>query len=652
MNEGKCDHSHKPGLLGPNSELIFAALGAACLGIGFGIEKLGVQATLPLALYIGAYFFGGFFAVIEAVEKIRHKKFEIDTLMLVAAAGAAFLGEFAEGALLLVLFSIGHALEHYAMGRAKRAIEALAELAPKSARLILGNGEQKDTPVQELKVGDRVLIKPNERVPVDGYIVKGISSINQAPVTGESIPVEKVALEEIEKASKRPESIPAESKVFAGTINGPGVLEVIVTKLSSESTLARIAKMVAEARAEESPTQQLTERIERYFVPAVLVAVVILLFAFLVIDEPFSASFYRAMAVLVAASPCALAISTPSAVLSGIARAGRSGILIKGGAALENLGRVKSMAFDKTGTLTVGKPKLTDILVTRDFTEKRLLSLTAAIERDSDHPLAAAVVEGYKEKFDRSLPETSNVKSITGHGIEGFADGKRILIGKPALFRGEIDESLREKIKQLQTNGRTIMVIRVEGQIAGVLGIMDSPRKSAAPALRALKSMGVTDLLMISGDNQLVASALARNIGLTDAAGDLLPEGKVETIKKRREQNQTVAMVGDGVNDAPAMAAATVGIAMGAAGSDVALEAADVALMTDDLMHLSFAVALSRKSSQIIRQNLFVSLGVVVILIPATILGLKMGPAVAVHEGSTLIVVFNALRLLAFKSPF
>lgn len=655
MEDGKKIESHEGhdhGSFGPNTEMYFAGLGAFTLALGYGLDRAEVTAPVPLILYILAYFFGGSFAVLEAIEKLRARRFEIDTLMIVAAIGAAVLGEWAEGALLLVLFSIGHALENYALGRAKRAIEALAELAPKSAHLFLEDGNIEDRPVEKLKVGDLVLIKPNERVPVDGFVAKGLSSVNQAPVTGESIPVDKSAVEDQDEAFRKPDSIDQASRVFAGTINGPGVLEVRVTKLSSESTLAKVAKMVAEARAEESPTQQLTEKTERYFVPSVLVGAVLLLFAFLVIDEPFSASFYRAMAVLVAASPCALAISTPSAVLSGIARAGKSGILIKGGAALENLGRVQVIAFDKTGTLTVGKPKLVDVITEPEVSEERLLEWASAIEDKSDHPLAAAVVQGFKEKFDKEIPEASEVNSITGHGIEGFVGGKKLLIGKPALFKSEIRQELQSKIKQLQANGRTVVVIRADGKVSGALGIMDSPRKSAAPALRALRSLGVSDLLMLSGDNQLVATALARNIGLTEAAGDLLPEDKVATIKKRRESQGKVAMVGDGVNDAPALAAANVGIAMGAAGSDVALEAADVALMTDDLMHLSYAVALSRKSSQIIKQNLIVSLGVVVILIPATILGLGMGPAVAVHEGSTLVVVFNALRLLAFRSPF
>jgi len=651
-NDREENHSgHEHGKFGPSTELSFATLSATTLLIGYFLSRTEIAPSIPLSFFVMAYFFGGFFAVLEAFENLRHKRFEIDTLMIVAAVGAAILGEWAEGALLLVLFSIGHALENYAMGRAKRAIEALAELAPKTAHLLV-NGSIEDRPVEELKVGDLVLVKPNERVAVDGFILKGTSSINQAPVTGESIPVEKEPVPDEKTALAKLEAIAPSSRVYAGTINGSGSLEVRVTKLSSDSTLAKIAKMVAEARTEESPTQVLTEKIQRYFVPVVLVSVVFLIFAFLVIDERFSVSFYRAMAVLVAASPCALAISTPSAVLSGIARAGRSGILIKSGAALENLGTVKSMAFDKTGTLTEGRPKLVDIIVEEGASEETLLTFAAAIEKESDHPLAAAVVEGFKARFKSPIPEAREVKSITGHGIEGFVSGKRLLIGKPTLFKNEMSTELADKIKQLQQTGRTIIVIRINGRIAGALGVMDSQRKSAIPAVRALRSMGVSDLLMISGDNHLVASALAKSIGLTEAAGDLLPEDKVNVIKKRRAEKGNIAMVGDGVNDAPAMAAANVGVAMGAAGSDVALEAADVALMTDDLMQLSFAVALSRKSSQIIKQNLFVSLGVVALLIPATLFGLRMGPAVAIHEGSTVLVVFNALRLLAFRASF
>ena len=443
--------------------------------------------------------------------------------------------------------------------------------------------------------------------------------------------------------------------MFAGTINGSGAIEVMVARRAEQSTMARVVKMVTEAEAQRSPTQQFTERFERIFVPVILALVVVLLFAWVVIDEPFAVSFYRAMAVLVAASPCALAISVPSAVLSGVARAGRGGVLVKGGGPLENLGTLTSIAFDKTGTLTEGKPKLTDAVATEGVSEDELLSVALAVEEHSDHPLASAIVTGARERLaDRAKPmKASEVNSITGRGVQAQVEGELVHIGKPVLFSELADSALPLAIEEanakLVAAGRTTMVVRKGTRFLGVLGVMDTPRPVAAQVMAELRALGIERLIMISGDNQAVADAVAKSVGLTEAKGDLMPEQKVEAIKALREAHGKVAMVGDGVNDAPAMANATVGIAMGAAGSDVALETADVALMADDLAQLPFAVGLSRSTSRIIKQNLWVSLGVVAVLIPATIFGLNIGTAVLFHEGSTILVVVNALRLLAYK---
>ena len=357
------EHEHEHGgLFGEKTELVFSLLCGAFLLLGWLLSVLtGVTPWLPWGLYLIAYFLGGYFTLSEAIENIRAGRFEVDFLMLVAALGAATLGEWGEGALLLFLFSLGHALEHYAMGRAKRAIEALAELAPQTAQ-VFRDGKTEEVPVEQLRVGDVVIVKPNERLPADGFVVKGQGSVNQAPITGESVPVEKRAVDDPKAAAANPDRLEPQFRAYAGAINGSGALEIQVTKLSSESTLARVVQMVNEAETQKSPTQVFTDQIERYFVPAVLAFVVLMLFGWVVIDEPFSASFYRAMAVLVAASPCALAISTPSAVLSGVARAARGGVLVKGGGPLENLGRLGAIAFDKTGTLTEGKPRLTDVI--------------------------------------------------------------------------------------------------------------------------------------------------------------------------------------------------------------------------------------------------------------------------------------------------
>jgi len=651
-HEADGDHRHG-GIFGANSELIFSLICGGLLVTGFAIEKLTpLPGWLPLACYLGAYFFGGFYTVGEAVQNLKLKRFEIDTLMLVAAAGAAALGAWAEGALLLFLFSLGHSLEHYAMGRAKRAIEALAELAPATAKVRRGDTIM-EVAVETLALGDVVIVLPNERLPADGFVVSGESSVDQAPVTGESVPVDKRPVPDRAKATARPDLLDAAHRVFAGTINGSGAIEIVVTKRSSESALARIVKMVSEAETRRSPTQRFTDRFERVFVPAVLALAVLLLFAWVVVDEPFRDSFYRAMAVLVAASPCALAIATPSAVLSGIARAARSGVLIKGGAPLEKLGSLNALAFDKTGTLTEGRPRITDVSPAPDIDEAELLATAVAVEALSDHPLAQAIVrDGTQRLGGAPLSAASGLRSLTGQGVVAQIQGDTVQIGKAEMFGADglppLSESVAAAVEQRRNEGRTTMVVRRNGRDLGVIGLMDTPRASARSALEQLRKIGITRMIMLSGDNQRVADAVARQVGLDEAWGDLMPEDKVEAIKKLREAGE-VAMVGDGVNDAPAMANATVGIAMGAAGSDVALETADVALMADDLSHLPFAVGLSRQARTIIRQNLFISLGVVALLVPATILGLGIGPAVAAHEGSTLVVVFNALRLLAYR---
>lgn len=662
MSDHQHDHNHSHshghgGLLGANSELLFAIASGVMLLSGFIIGKLFDHAAswLPFICYLAAYFFGGFFTLREALENLRHKRFEIDTLMLVAAAGAAALGAWAEGALLLFLFSLGHALEHYAMGRAKRAIEALAELAPKTA-MVRREDQIQEIPVESLEIGDIIVVRPNERLPADGFLIKGTSSINQAPVTGESIPVDKYPVDDASFARQRPDSVAAACKAFAGTINGAGAIEIEVTSRSTDSALARVVKMVSEAEIRKSPTQRFTDKFERIFVPAVLGLVVLLLFAWVVVDEPFRDSFYRAMAVLVAASPCALAIATPSAVLSGIARAARGGVLIKGGAPLEELGSLTAMAFDKTGTLTEGRPHITDIVPADGVSEEELLRVAVAVESLSDHPLAAAITRDGRERLSGAAQlQADGLQSFAGLGVTAQLEGKTVWIGKAEMFGSAsgnnpiaaLNPATAEAIATLRQQGRTIMAVRHGEQDLGVIGLMDTPRPAAKAALATLRQLGISRMIMISGDNQKVAEAVAKEVGLNEAWGDLMPQDKVTAIRKLRETTK-VAMVGDGVNDAPAMANASVGIAMGAAGSDVALETADVALMADDLRHLPFAVDLSRRTRRIILQNVFVSLGVVALLVPATIMGLGIGAAVAFHEGSTLIVVFNALRLLAY----
>jgi len=652
-DKGAHEHAHG-GFLGENTELYFAIGSGVFWLIGLILSFINtVPESISTVLYVVAFILGGYFTLLEAIETIRDGKFEIDFLMLVAAAGAAALGKWQEGALLLFLFSLGHALEAYAMNKARKSIAALSELAPPTA-IVKRDKKQQEIGIEELKIGDIIIVKPNTKIAADGVVVDGTSAVDQAPITGESMPVTKVAVDNIQDKYDL-NNLSSENRAFAGTINGSGVLEVMVLNQAKDSTLSRLVELVKEAETQKSPTQLLTDKFQRYFVPAVLLLVFILLFSFLIIDEPFKDSFYRAMAVLVAASPCALAISTPSAVLAGVARAAKQGVLIKGGRPLEDLGSLNAVAFDKTGTLTEGQPKLTNAIPFSGINKDDLLLIAVAVERLSDHPLAGAIVkDGEKLLGNKKVPAAEELKALTARGIRAKVLGKTVHIGNRRLFKEltgqKIPPEITAQMALLESEGHTAMIAHQDGQYLGIISVMDVARKEAKATLKKLKEIGINRMIMLTGDNQAVANAVAKSIGITDPMGNLLPEDKVAAIEKLKLEEGKVAMVGDGVNDAPAMAKSTVGIAMGAAGSDVALETADIALMADKLDNLPFAIALSRKSKSIIKQNLWISLGIVALLIPATILGFaNIGGAVAIHEGSTLFVVGNALRLLKFK---
>lgn len=654
---GAHDHGHEHhhgGPLGAHSALYFSLIGGVFTGLGglaTLVDFLGVTSGL---LYGLAYLFGAWFTVQEVAEGLRARRFEIDALMLVAAIGAALLGAWFEGALLLFLFSLGHALEGYAMGKARRELEALGELVPQTAQRLDDSGAQAEVPVAALVVGDRVRVAPHTRVPADGFVGEGTSCVNQAPITGESVPVDKGPVEDLDAALEAPERLDAAHRVFAGSVNGDGALTVVVTRPAQESALARMAQLVIEAQAQKAAAQRFAERFERIFVPSVLVLVVFLLFAGVVIDEPFARSFYRAMAVLVAASPCALAIATPSAVLSGVARAARAGVLFKGGAHLEALGGVREIAFDKTGTLTRGEPALTDCVPFEGRTAEELLALAAAVERASAHPIARAVVAAAQaHEGALAYPEVTDVAAIVGFGMRARLGEEDVRIGQETLFTqtAPLPAEVLAQTEVLRAAGRTLLLVQVGARFVGVLGVMDQPRAEAAGVVAQLRALGCTPW-MLTGDHAQVGAEVGRQVGIDAVRAGLLPEEKRAVIAQLVAEKGAVAMVGDGVNDAPALAQATVGIAMGAGGSAVALQSADVALMADDLRALPFAVQLSRATRRIIRQNLWLSLGMVAVLIPATIFGgASIGLTVALHEGSTLLVVANALRLLGYRAP-
>jgi len=671
----ECGHTHVHlNVGGERLQLVFAMMAAILLIASWVVGQVAAASpsligplTMPQWMIAASIFFGGFFATIDALYGLWVRRFQIDFLMIVAALGAVYIGHAGEGALLLVLFSIGHAAEHYALRRAQRSIEGLAKLRPTTATLWdESTGQTRDVAVEELQIGDTVVVRPDSRIAADGVVVYGESSVDQAAVTGESVPVDKLPKNDFDPRSGDWSSLSPEHKLFAGTINGGGTMRLRVTRTADDMTLARVMRMVAEARAHRSPTQRLTEKFERYFVPAVLAFVVLLLFAFIVIDESVSRSVYRAIAVLVAASPCALALATPSAVLSAVARGGRDGVLFKGGGPLEQLGRVEAIALDKTGTLTVGKPEVVDVVTAEGLDKADLLALAAAVESLSDHPLANAIVDAAKTDANRSAAfhyqfEVTESRRLTGRGVHATVDGEAVWIGNARMFHDPIEDETGERPpsmvawvaaadESLQNNGRTTMIVCYGEDFLGVIGLMDVPRPNASAMIAALRQIGIREIVMLSGDNQRAAQAIGDQVGIERVFGDLSPEDKASAIEKIVQQ-YPVAMIGDGINDAPAFATASVSVAMGAAGSDVALETAEVALMADDLSKLPLAVSLSRAASRIIRQNLWISLGMIAVLVPASLFGLQLGVAVVFHEGSTLLVVANALRLLAYQPP-
>lgn len=647
------DTQNHNGVFGERTDLYFSILSGVFLIVGFSIERfIDVSQYISFLSFGLAYFFGGYFSLIEAFQKTIKGYFEIDFLMILAAVGAVYIGSWVEGALLLFLFSLGHALENFAMDKAKKSISALGELSPKVA-LVKRKDQLLEISIDDLKLNDIIVVKPNAKIAADGVIIKGSSSINQASITGESIPVDKTAIFASD-ALLDFEHIDTSHVVYTGTINGDAVIEVKVLKLSQDSTISRLIAMVSEVETHKSPTQRSTKKFEKWYVPTVLVLVALLCFAYLIVDESFQQSLYRAICVLVAASPCALAISTPSAVLSGVARAASKGVLIKGGRALEDMGTLKTIAFDKTGTLTDGRPKLTNAIPLNNFDETEFLELAYAVECLSNHPLAKAISRDIKTLYEINTEVlASDIAAMQGKGITARYKNKNVYIGNTQLMEDmkiSIANDVHSTMNELQTSGHTAMLVAYDHDVVGLLSVMDLPRASAVNTLRRLKKLGIEKMIMLTGDHQNVANTIANQIGLTEAKGNLLPEDKVKVIKELKANNTKIAMVGDGVNDAPAMASSTVGIAMGAAGSDVALETADVALMSDKIERLPFVIGLSRASKLIIKENIWISLGVVALLVPATIFGFaNIGVAVLFHEGSTVIVVLNALRLLGYR---
>ncbi|GBE09781.1 putative cadmium-transporting ATPase [bacterium BMS3Bbin12] len=615
-----------------NPQVVTSATSGLLLATGFFGGKLGLTSLPETGLYLLAVVIGGWYFAREAIETLfRERQIGIELLMGVAAIVAGLMGQWAEAAMLVFLYSISEAAEGYTEERARHAIRALMDLAPRTA-LVVRDGKETRIPVEQLQVGDHFIVYPGEAVATDGEIIDGRSSLNQAPVTGESVPIEKTVGD----------------TVFSATLNGEGALTVRVTKTSTDNTLARIIQLVEEAQAGKGRSQRFIERFGHRYSPVVLGVGILLALVPALMGLDWQEWLMRATVFLVAAAPCALVISIPITLVAAIGTAGRKGILIKGGVHLENLAKVQVIALDKTGTLTLGRPRVTEIVSLNGHRESDVLATAAALEARSQHPLARAVLDHAAEQGIESVP-AEDFQSLTGAGAGGMIKGKQYFIGSPALF-AEKQVALTDaeaRIADLQASGNTVVVIGTGQEALGLIAIADPLRPQAAEAVAGLKRAGIHKVIMLTGDNPRTAQVIAAQAGIDEVFAELKPADKTHKVKELCKQYGHVAMVGDGVNDAPALAAAYVGIAMGAAGTDVALETADVALMADDLSRLPYLIRFSRRNWSVIRQNLALSVMVIGTLVIGAVAGMFSLPvAVLAHEVSEFVVIAGGLRML------
>jgi len=593
---------------------------------------------LPDLAFTIAIISGGWLIVPKALRSLRTFSFDMNVLMTVAVIGAVAIGEHAEGAAVVFLFALSELLESWSVGRARRAIEALMQLAPDTVFVKRGDTIQ-EVSASDVAPGETIIVKSGQRVPLDGMVSTGESAIDQAPITGESIPVEKK---------------PGDT-VFAGTINGTGSLEVKTTKAAADTTLSRIIKMVGEAQQQKAPAQRFVDVFAKYYTPIVMIlALAVGLIPPLIFGATWMDWIYRALVLLVIACPCALVISTPVSIVSGLTAMARRGVLIKGGAYLEALGRLRALAVDKTGTITEGKPRVLDVLSFNDNSVSEIVGIAAAIDAHSTHPLAQAVVH-YAEESRMTVESARNYQSKVGRGAEATIGEHHYFVGNHRFAHelGVCSEKLESILEKIEADAKSVVIVGhrphagCKGEVLGVLTVGDAIRSNAAEAIRLLHQAGIRKVVMLSGDNSRTANAIAKQAGIDEAFGDLLPEDKIAAIKKLAAQFGSVGMIGDGVNDAPALAAANVGIAMGAAGTDTAIETADVALMKDDLLMVSRAIRLGRRTLGVIRFNIALAIGIKAIFLVLALLGhTSLWFAVLADTGATLIVIANALRLL------
>ncbi|MDR3614048.1 MAG: cation-translocating P-type ATPase [Candidatus Obscuribacterales bacterium] len=616
-----------------NKKVLFALISGVTLALGWIGSKLGIAEGFSLALYIASVAIGGYYFGREALEELIHeRKINIELLMTVAALTALVLGESAEAAMLVFLYSISEAAEGYTEEKTRAAVRALMKLVPKVA-LVIRDGVELEIPVEELKVGDIFIVRPGESLATDGEVIAGSSSINEAPVTGESMPVAKSE----------------GSKVFAGSINAEGALDVRATKTFAENTIARIIQMVEEAQERKGKNQRFIEKFGEIYSPLVLVAgIAVAILPPLIFGLAWMTWLTRATVFLVAAAPCALVISIPITLVATLGTAARQGVLIKGGIYVEELGKVQAVALDKTGTITIGRPEVTDFEMVPNTkrSERDILAMSAGIEQRSQHPLAEAVVR-YVSQKEIPVNSVSDFQSTSGAGARAVYEGIPVKVGSPQFFGNTVTDDFRKRIEDWQSEGKTVILFGDDNSVWALFAIRDRIRPEAREAIESLRAAGIKHIVMLTGDNNRTAHAIAKEVGIDEVFAELKPDDKVTQIRGLVGKYSGVLMVGDGVNDAPALAEATVGVAMGAVGSDVAIETADVALMADDLRKLAYAIQLAQRNKNVINQNLALSAFVITMLVIGAIAGLLSLPvAVLGHEISEFIVIASGLRML------
>ncbi|MCM2325600.1 MAG: cadmium-translocating P-type ATPase [Candidatus Woesearchaeota archaeon] len=610
-------------------KIVVIVVSGILLLAGLYLEQIMSEHSASQVIFFLVTLFAGYQIIKKGLASAMKFRFDMNFLMSLAAFGAFIIGEGAEGASVMFLYFLAEFLEEYAAERSRKSIGALLNLTPETA-IILRDGKETKVHVQEIKIGDILVVKPGDKIPIDGVVSSGSSSINQASITGESMPASKKIGDE----------------VFAGTINEEGYLEIKATKASNQTVLSKIIKLVENAEKEKSKTEIFIDRFARYYTPIViLISVLVFVVPVFILKLPFETWFYRSLVLLVVSCPCALAISTPVSMVSAITSAAKNGVLIKGGSYIEEMKTVKVIVFDKTGTLTEGKPEVTDVISLNKHSEKELLEIAASLESKSNHPIAQAI-SAYSNKNGVKKHDVEHFHAVSGKGLHGNIKGRYYHIGKSDEFLDSKLKTPKAMIEKLEDEGKTAVIIASKDHVVGIIAVMDKLRETAGETISNLKKRGLRTV-MLTGDNERVAHAISEKIGIDEHYAGLLPEEKVKKIDEFLEKYECVAMVGDGVNDAPALAKAHVGIAMGAIGSDVAIETADIALMHDDLSKVEYLVSLSNKTLLIVKQNIFISIIVkgsfAILAFPGLV---PLWLAVAAGDmGLSLIVIGNALRI-------